>query len=428
MTRTHNPRTSSALRRYADANKASSQPVVERLLHFIGADLAFADDVLGDLAEERARRAARDGARFASWWYAREACRSAPHLAWNAVLHGGARGRAHVAAIVAAMALLLTVAVVVLNGGEPVAVRLEVDGQRTANASDGVIVNTRHPVLLAMRALDAKGMPLSSTGVRYRWMSGAPISVSANGVITCSYAGDALLRASLGAVATTVRIKCLPVREVLAHMWIQFTAGDSSQELSFVALDPDGLPVNRLAGVLRVKDSTIAMLKKGRIYPLSPGHTQVVMRFGDGAATTQISVYERVATFEGLRDDQRLVIAPVRLAPGDTIRWPLPKGLFWLQYHRESEYSQMPTLAVDGPVVCMPAFGPSVERVDCLVRGAGASVRIMHSGAAPSALADASCEICRSSDVIAQRRAAGNRTFAAPYVQGALSLEQQKYP
>jgi hypothetical protein len=400
MTSPANPRTSAALRRYANDNRTASQPIVERLLRFIGADVPFADDVIGDLMEERAHRRARNGAWSANSWYVREALRSAPHLAWNAVHHGGPRGRAHVAAFAAAVALVLTAAVALLRSGDPVPVRLEVDAQRTANASDGVIVNTRHPVLLAMRAFDAKGKALKSANVRYQWISGTPISVSANGVITCSYAGNAVLRASVGAVAKAVRIKCLPVREVLAHMWIQFTAGDSSQELSFVALDPDGMPVNRLAGVLRVKDSAVANLKNGRIYPLSPGHTEVLMRFGEGEATTQVSVYEKVATFEGLRDDQRFVIAPVRLATGDAIRWPLPQGLFWLQYHRVSDSQPIPSVAVDGPIMCMPvpSFGPGIQRMDCLVRGPGATVRIAHPGG------------------------------TASEITGALSIEHQKYP
>jgi len=409
MTTPHNPRASASLRRYADSNRTSSQPPVERLLHFIGADLAFADDVLGDLAEERVRRTTQYGARHASWWYVREALLAAPHLALNAVQHGGVRGRAHVAAIVAAMALVLTVVVAVLPGGDPVAVRLEVDVQQSAKAADGIIVNSRHPVLLAMRALDARGKALKTADVRYRWISGAPIAVSEKGVVTCSYAGDAMLRASLGAVATTVRIKCLPVREVLADMWVQLAAGDSSQELSFVALDPDGMPVNRLAGMLRVKDSSIATLKKGRIHPLSPGHTQVVMRFGDGSATTQISVYERVPTFVGLRNDQRFAIAPVRLAPDESIRWPLPKGLFWLQFHRTGKYKQAPTIEVDGPIMCLPAFSQSIDLVQCLARESGASVHMTYVGAPWAELA-------------------GGRAFAAPHIEGALSIEHQKYP
>ena len=413
-----NPHVSPALRRYADVNRTEGQPLIERLLRFIGGDLAFAEDVLGDLMEERARRRERDGARSAKWWYAYESLRSIPHVAWNAATRGGARGRARVAIVVAGMATALTIAVVALRSGEAVPVRLEFDGQRTAHAADGVIVNSRHPVVLAMRALDAKGKPLNSADVRYQWMSGTPISVSTNGVVTCSHPGDALLRASLGQVATTIRIKCRPVREVLANMWIQFTAGDSSQELNFVALDPDGLPVNRLAGLLRVKDSTIATLKNGRIKPISPGHTEVVMRFGEGVAWTQISVYERVPSLEGLRADQRFVIAPVRLAPADTIRWPLPQGLFWLQFHRAAPYHAMPTIEVDGPVMCTPNFDPSVDRVECLVRGRGATVRLTHPSMSPPPVV--SCVECRSRH--------GGGGFWVGYVEGGLSIEHEKYP
>jgi hypothetical protein len=124
------------------------------------------------------------------------------------------------------------------------------------------------------------------------------------------------------------------------------------------------------------------------------------MRFGEGEARTQVSVYERVRTFDGLRDDQRFVIAPVRLARSDTIRWPLPQGLFWLQYHSASNSQPMPTLALNGPIMCMPvpAFGPAVQRVDCLARGPGATLRLAHPG------------------------------LTASEITGALSIEHQKYP
>ena len=57
-----------------------SPTVAERLLQAIGADPVFAEVVLGDLAEEFALRAARDGVVAARWWYTCEALRSAPHL------------------------------------------------------------------------------------------------------------------------------------------------------------------------------------------------------------------------------------------------------------------------------------------------------------------------------------------------------------
>jgi hypothetical protein len=53
---------------------------VERVLESLGADEGFCDDVLGDLAEEFAVRAAWDGGRMARRWYYRESLRVAPHL------------------------------------------------------------------------------------------------------------------------------------------------------------------------------------------------------------------------------------------------------------------------------------------------------------------------------------------------------------
>ncbi|HVX42101.1 MAG TPA: permease prefix domain 2-containing transporter [Gemmatimonadaceae bacterium] len=55
----------------------------EQLLQALGANSEFADVLLGDLAEEFAERAARDGEPAARRWYWIEATRSAPHLLAN---------------------------------------------------------------------------------------------------------------------------------------------------------------------------------------------------------------------------------------------------------------------------------------------------------------------------------------------------------
>ena len=53
---------------------------VERILASLGASAEFRQDVLGDLQEEFAIRAAWDGPRVARRWYYRESLRVAPHL------------------------------------------------------------------------------------------------------------------------------------------------------------------------------------------------------------------------------------------------------------------------------------------------------------------------------------------------------------
>jgi hypothetical protein len=357
-----------------------TKPWAERLLHGLGAHPGFAEAVLGDLAEERARRQVQDGTLAARSWYARETLRSAPHLLLHAVKHGGRRGRARVAAVIATLALVPTVAAValLLRDGPPA--QLLVDGQHGGDASDGIVLNTQHSVQLAMRVLDAEGHALPSTGVRYRWAAGMPLKVSPSGVVTCARPGDATVRASAGTIKTTVLLRCRPVKEVRATWGMNFVAGDSGRDLAFTAIAPDGRPVDLLTGEVRVMDSTIATLKGTRIRPLVPGQTQVMVRIGDGEAWIGVSVYEPVRSFEGLRPDQLLVVAPVRLARGDTIRWALPKGLFGLQYGRASAAQPLPSFAVDGPVMCMPDFGPTVDNVSCLVRGPGVSLRIAHPG------------------------------------------------
>jgi hypothetical protein len=108
------------------------------------------------------------------------------------------------------------------------------------------------------------------------------------------------------------------------------------------------------------------------------------VHIGGHEAATEVNVYERVHTLAGLRPEQRLVAAPVRLSSGQRIRWPLPEGLFWLRIGGASDGRPAPLLTLDGPVVCMPALGATVHQTHCLVRETGAYVTITHPGAVPT--------------------------------------------
>jgi hypothetical protein len=89
---------------------------VERLLEALGPRTDFRDGVLGDIAEEFALRAERDGSVAARRWYYREAIRTTPHLLrdWARCLH--ARDVEHlVSAIIASFVLLLVLEVILLR-------------------------------------------------------------------------------------------------------------------------------------------------------------------------------------------------------------------------------------------------------------------------------------------------------------------------
>ena len=359
-------------------------PFAERVLHSLGAHPSFADALLGDLAEERARRSRELGALSAELWWLREALRAVPHLLLNALRHGGALGRARAMAVIMAVAAVPTLATLALLRDPPPA-RLVVDGQD--GGEEGIVLNSRHPIQLAMRALDEKGRTLPRADVQYQWVGGMELPVTSNGVVTCTGRGDAEVRASAGAVSTTLLIRCRPVKQLYTDMWLQLVAGEAMRPIGLWAVGPDSGEVTLLAGDIHVGDTAIAALSGRGILPRAPGHTVIITRIGDAESITGVTVYEPVPTLAGLRPDQKFVVAPVHIGRGETIRWPLPSGQFWMVYLRHSDSDAIPRLATQGPVMCMPALGPGVDFVDCLVRGEGASVTISHPGTTSAAIA-----------------------------------------
>jgi len=351
MTSRRTPRFSMSLRDSRGGNHAPSS-WSERVLLGLGAHPVFADAVLGDLAEERGRREAEDGPVAARWWYAREAFRSAPHLLWSALRHGGAGGRTRATAVLVGMALVpsIVVSALLLRDGPPARLVLGVGG-----GSNEIIVNSVRPVRLSMRALDARGRVLRDTGVRYQWVSGAPITISTAGVVTCTQPGDAAVRAALGEVNTTTVLRCRPVREVHAPAMLDIVIGDSARDVPFEALDREGRPVTLLAGQFTVGDSAIVTLEGQRIRARAAGSTWVTARFGDRASFNSVHVYERVQTLEEIRPGQHAAI-PIRLVGGEMRQWRLPPGGYFLAILPDGDEQARPRMAVAG-ANCVQSVG-----------------------------------------------------------------------
>jgi hypothetical protein len=372
--------------------------LVDRTLLALGTDPAFIADLFGDLSEEYADRAEHDGIAAARWWYVREIVRSTPHVIWNAMRHGTPSARARLAAYMLAVVLslsVLTIAWLTRNG--PPARLIAGAG----SDSDGIVVNNFGPVQLSMRVLDAAGHRLERTDVRYQQVSGERIPVSPRGAIKCTRRGDVIVRASLATLTRDFVIHCQPVRKIRDAGWGNFVVGDPASTLEVDAIGLDGEPVTRIAATLRVKDSTIATLdSSGRLRPLRPGQTWIDIEIGDRRAGSLVTVYEPVRTFEGLRPEQRWVVAPIRLTPGASIRWPLPTGVFYLSFSADSSEappmrgfvglgsSSSPTvqspinMSVAGLIMCTPLPQPQPGMLGawCLARAPGATVILTYSG------------------------------------------------
>jgi len=383
------------------APKTRSALVTERALLALGGDPAFITDLLGDLSEEYTYRAEHDGIYAARFWYVREVLRSTPHLAWDAIRHGAPAARARLAGSILAVVAtfsVLTFAWLTRNG--PPASLVFGGGID----SDGIVVNNLGPVQLPILVVDARGHRLARTEVRYQRISGAPIQISTRGVIKCTRPGDAIVRASLVPLHKDFVIHCEPVRKIRGAGWGNFVIGQSPGTFTVDAIGLDGQPVTRIAARLRVEDSTIATLDSyGRLRPLRPGQTGIDIQIGDRRAGDFVTVYEPVRTFQGLRPDQRWVVAPIHLTRGASTRWPLPTGVFFLTFSADSSEAppmrgfvglgsgsnpsvQSPVImTVAGQIMCtrMAESQPSVLGAYCLARAPGATLILTYSGAGP---------------------------------------------
>jgi hypothetical protein len=372
------------------ASRTSPSLKADRLLISLGCDPAFIADLLGDLREEYATRAARDGRLPAQLWYMREMVRSTPHVAWSALRDGTPATRTRLAAyLLAGIATLMVVTIAWMTRNGPPA-RLV----NFAARSDGIVVNHVGPVQFSTAVLDAAGHHLERNDVRYQRLSGIPIPVSSRGVATCTERGNALVRATLGALKTDFLIHCEPVRKIRGAGWGNFVLGQPPRTLGVDAIGLDGQPVTRIAATLRVDDSTVATLNGSQLRPLRPGSTGIDIRIGNYRWVGEVTVFEPVRTFEGLRPDQRWVVASVHLTRGASLRFPLPKGVFFLAFGADS--SEMPTtrefrglgsssvpqspirMTVAGPIMCAPL---GVLDTYCVARGPGATLTLERSRA-----------------------------------------------
>ena len=368
--------------------KITIPPRVDRTLASLGCDPAFINDLLGDLREEYLHRAAGDGHFVARLWYVREFLRSTPHLAWSAVRDGTPSSRARLAAcLLAGIATMSIVAIAwATRNGPPARLVNE------AASSDGMVVNYVKPMRFSMAVLDASGHRLERSDVRYKWLSGLPMSVSGRGVAKCTKRGDAVVRATLGALKTDFIVHWQPVKEIRGIGWGNFVVGDPARTLGVDAIGLDGEPVTRIAASLRVVDSTVATLDGSQLRPLKAGFTPVEMEIGNQEVSASVTVFDLQRSLEELRPDQRWVAVPVHLKPGESIRWPLPTGLFFLAFSTDtsaapSTRSFAPSssvhtnvrLSVDGPIMCMPEPVSGVWDTHCLAREPGATLTIRHS-------------------------------------------------
>ena len=363
-------------------------PLPDRMLGVLGFDRVFIDAVLGDLAEERALRVEKSGALPAGAWHAREVARSLPHWILTAFRRGDLHMRLRIAGVLAFLVSLAASVVIafITRDGPPAAIVLG-----NGDPVEGVVINNAQPTQLQTSILDARGHRLSTDPVQFTRVSGASIALSPNGVIHCERNADAIVRATVRGVDADLAVHCRPVRELRTSDWIDLMLGQAPLDLPFVAIGVDGRAVTQLRGVTDVSDTSIAALEGTKLRARAPGATDVTITIGDRRRKRHVIVHTFVASFIGLRDNQKHVAIPIRLARGDTVRLALPLGVYWVKYLPRLADDPPPSIELGGGPNCGASDGLRNYRVVadavmtyCVVERAGAFVTLGHGmGGAP---------------------------------------------
>ena len=235
----------------------------------------------------------------------------------------------------------------------------------TAGVADTVIVNNIRPVRLPVQVLDAAGRLLPDSAVRYTWVSGEAMAISAFGIVVCSRRSDAVIRATLPHVSSLIAVRCRPVAAVRFPGALEVVIGDTAQAIPFTAYGPDNRPVDLIAARVWVRDSGVLALDGIRVRGRTWGTTLISITIGDHGATSGVRVYAPAATLDGLRTQRKLIAVPVSLARGDMRRWSLPAGGWILSMLPPQDEAVGLKLRVEGArCEVLTSFGP--RRYGCV--------------------------------------------------------------
>jgi len=204
-----------------------------------------------------------------------------------------------------------------------------------AGGSDTLIINSAAPTGLGVRAFDAAGRVVAGAHIRYESADGAAVPVSSDGIATCDGGADHTVRARVENVSRSFVVRCRPIAALRISGPVQFVLGDSALaqpfELPLSAVGADRRAVTSIAGVVTIRDDSIASVRGSTVVPKVRGVTGVSALVGQYSAYTGVHIYERVdaSTLDTLlRIDgfKRQLAVPVQLRPGEVWQHKLPRG------------------------------------------------------------------------------------------------------
>jgi hypothetical protein len=198
--------------------------------------------------------------------------------------------------------------------------------------ADTVVGYGPRPFRLEARAIRDDGRTATHATLRFVGRSSAG-TVSDDGVAQCTGAGAILTTVRAASATSTIVVICRPLRWIRGLMpmvgWgtpsdAPLYVGGPARHLEVQAYDVAGVPVERFSARESVRDSNVARLDHGFVYPVGPGRTTIDLDLDGMAETVQIEV------------DARVIADSVRLSAGETRDWRLGPGWYGSLARRRS--------------------------------------------------------------------------------------------
>jgi hypothetical protein len=208
---------------------------------------------------------------------------------------------------------------------------------RVIIAADTVVGYGFRPFRLDARATRSDGRTAAHARLRFVGRSSAG-TVSDDGIARCTGSGaiPTTIRAALA--TTKIVVLCRPLGWIRGLMpmigWgtpsdAPLYVGGPARRLEVTAYDIDGVPVERFSARESVRDSSVARLDHGFVYPVGQGRTTIDLDLDGLAETVAVEV------------DERIVADSVRLSAGETRGWYLGPG--WYEVWLEDDHAGLTT-------------------------------------------------------------------------------------
>jgi hypothetical protein len=241
-----------------------------------------------------------------------------------------------------------------------------------AGMSDTVVVNNHDRVLLPVHGVDARGRAHAVTGLRYEWLSGDPIPLSADGYVTCTRQADVQARVSRGELSTRFVLLCRPIKGFRDAFFsnLYLVAGGRPTQWAVRGVGLDGKDVTRMVGSVTIEDERVAHVDGMEVYPKAPGRTTLEVDVGDCSASFDVIVAAPTDNTSAMRPNEGFE-TDVHLAGGQMRSWPLSHGPYHLWLRPDSGGSD--NLILTGHALNCSRW-PTWGQLDYCIALAGAQV------------------------------------------------------